>query len=146
MITVEHLTKEFTYYRKATGLRGSLHNIFHRESLTKEAVRDISFSVEEGEMIGFLGPNGAGKTTTLKMILNLVSPDHGKVYFEGKETTNDNLLLLKNTGVLLEGSRNMFWSLSPLENFIYWSYVCCYCFLCCCFIACFICFVCYYYS
>ncbi len=42
------------------------------------------------------------------MILNLVSPDHGKVYFEGKETTNDNLLLLKNTGVLLEGSRNMF--------------------------------------
>ena len=45
MITVEHLRKEFTYYKKMTGIKGSLHNIFHRESLTKEAVRDISFSV-----------------------------------------------------------------------------------------------------
>ena len=40
MITVEHLRKEFTYYRKMTGIRGSLHNVFHRETLTKEAVRD----------------------------------------------------------------------------------------------------------
>ena len=45
--------------------RGSLHNLFHREMLKKEAVKDISFSVERGEMIGLLGPNGAGKTTTL---------------------------------------------------------------------------------
>ena len=49
MITVEHLRKEFTYYRKMTGIRGSLHNVFHRETLTKEAVRDISFSVGKGE-------------------------------------------------------------------------------------------------
>ena len=91
------------------------------QATSKKAVKDISFAVDHGDIVAFLGPNGAGKTTTLKMILNLVSPDHGKVYFEGKETTNDNLLLLKNTGVLLEGSRNMFWSLSPLENFIYWG-------------------------
>ena len=91
------------------------------QATSKKAVKDISFAVDHGDIVVFLGPNGAGKTTTLKMILNLVSPDHGKVYFEGKETTNDNLLLLKNTGVLLEGSRNMFWSLSPLENFIYWG-------------------------
>ena len=62
MITVEHLKKDFTYYKKHTGLKGSLHNIFHRESLTKEAVRDISFSVGKGEMIGFLGPNGAAQS------------------------------------------------------------------------------------
>lgn len=91
------------------------------QATSKKAVKDISFAVDHGDIVAFLGPNGAGKTTTLKMILNLVSPDHGKVYFEGKETINDNLLLLKNTGVLLEGSRNMFWSLSPLENFIYWG-------------------------
>ena len=58
MITVEHLKKEFTYYKKMTGIRGSLHNVFHRETLKKEAVRDISFSVDKGEMIGFLGRSG----------------------------------------------------------------------------------------
>lgn len=77
MITVEHLRKEFTYYRKMTGIRGSLHNVFHRETLTKEAVRDISFSVGKGEMIGFLGPNGAGKTTTLKMLSGILYPTGG---------------------------------------------------------------------
>ncbi len=91
------------------------------QATSKKAVKDISFAEDHGDIVAFLGPNGAGKTTTLKMILNLVSPDHGKVYFEGKEMTNSNLLLLKNTGVLLEGSRNMFWSLSPIENFIYWG-------------------------
>lgn len=87
----------------------------------KQAVKDVSFKVNQGDIVAFLGPNGAGKTTTLKMILNLVNPDQGKVYFEGQETTNNSLLLLKNAGVLLEGSRNMFWSLSPIENFIYWG-------------------------
>ena len=74
MIAVEHLRKEFSYYKKATGIMGSLQNVFHRETLTKEAVRDISFSVEKGEMIGFLGPNGAGKTTTLKMLSGILYP------------------------------------------------------------------------
>ena len=91
------------------------------QATNKKAVKDISFTVDHSDIVAFLGLNGAGKTTTLKMILNLVSPDHGKVYFEGKEMTNSNLLLLKNTGVLLEGSRNMFWSLSQSENFIYWG-------------------------
>ena len=52
MIKVENLKKEFTYYKKMTGIKGSLQNMFHRESLTKEAVRDISFSVEKGEKKG----------------------------------------------------------------------------------------------
>lgn len=87
----------------------------------KKAVNDVSFQINHGDLVVFLGPNGAGKTTTLKMILNLIIPDEGKIYFEGQETTNKGLMLLKNTGALLEGSRNMFWSLSPIENFVYWG-------------------------
>ncbi|MDE7050818.1 MAG: ABC transporter ATP-binding protein [Lactobacillus sp.] len=87
----------------------------------KKAVNDISFQINHGDIVVFLGPNGAGKTTTLKMILNLIISDEGKIYFEGQETTNKGLMLLKNTGALLEGSRNMFWSLSPIENFVYWG-------------------------
>ncbi|WP_304676810.1 ABC transporter ATP-binding protein [uncultured Lactobacillus sp.] len=88
---------------------------------TKDAVSNVSFTVDKGDIVAFLGPNGAGKTTTLKMILNLVSPDKGKIFFKENEITNNSTTLLKNTGTLLEGSKNMFWSLSPIENFIYWG-------------------------
>lgn len=87
----------------------------------KKAVSNVSFEVNHGDIVAFLGPNGAGKTTTLKMILNLVSPDEGKILFDEQDVTNSNLPLLKNTGVLLEVSKNMFWALSPMENFVYWG-------------------------
>ena len=83
VINVEHLKKEFSYYRKETGLSGSLHNLFHREILTKEAVRDITFSVEKGEIIALLGPNGAGKTTTLKMLSGILYPTSGRALVDG---------------------------------------------------------------
>lgn len=100
----------------------SVNNISKTYSKTgKLAVSDVSFKVQHGDIVVFLGPNGAGKTTTLKIILNLVSPDKGNVFFEGENITSDNLILLKNTGALLEGSKNMFWALSPIENFVYWG-------------------------
>ncbi len=87
----------------------------------QKAVSNVSFEVNSGDIVAFLGPNGAGKTSTLKMILNLIIPDQGQIFFQGQDVTHKNLPLLKNTGVLLEGSKNMFWSLSPIENFIYWG-------------------------
>lgn len=100
----------------------SANHIYKTYSKTgKKAVSDVSFKVNSGDIVAFLGPNGAGKTTTLKLILNLVSPDQGNIFFDDNEVTYNNLPLLKNTGVLLEGSRNMFWSLSPMENFVYWG-------------------------
>ncbi|GAA3637494.1 ABC transporter ATP-binding protein [Lactobacillus hamsteri] len=84
-----------------------------------KAVSNVSFNVNSGDIVAFLGSNGAGKTTTLKVILNLVSPDQGKIFFNGQDVTHNNLLLLKNSGTLLEGSQNMFFALSPIENFVY---------------------------
>ena len=76
-IAVKHLSKSFDYYKKELGLKNSVRNLFHREKLVKAAVRDISFEVAEGEIVGFLGPNGAGKTTTLKMLSGIVYPHPG---------------------------------------------------------------------
>lgn len=59
-------------------MRKSLQNLFRREQLTKEAVQNVSFSIEEGEIVGFLGPNGAGKTTTLKMLSGILHPTDGE--------------------------------------------------------------------
>ena len=117
MITVEHLKKEFTYYKKMTGIKGSLHNIFHRESLTKEAVRDISFTVEKGEMIGFLGPNGAGKTTTLKMLSGILYPTDGKVEVDGFVPWERKNEFKRRISVVMGQKNQLWWDLPASDSF-----------------------------
>ena len=77
IIEVKKLKKEYQYYEKELGLKGSIKNLIRREKLTKTAVNEISFHIDEGEIVGFLGPNGAGKTTTLKMLSGILFPTSG---------------------------------------------------------------------
>ena len=77
VIQVQGLTKAFRTYKKEPGFKGALRGLFHRKYDLTLAVKDVSFTVEEGELVGFLGPNGAGKTTTLKMLAGLLYPTRG---------------------------------------------------------------------
>lgn len=77
IIEVNNLTKEYRTYKKKPGFRGALAGLARREYETVQAARNVSFSVREGELVGFLGPNGAGKTTTLKMLAGLLYPTSG---------------------------------------------------------------------
>lgn len=79
IITLDNVSKSYKYYKKERGFVGSLKSFVHRQTLFAEAVKDISFSIEQGELIGFLGPNGAGKTTTLKMLSGLLHPTSGNI-------------------------------------------------------------------
>lgn len=118
VIEVAHLKKEFSYYKKAVGLAGSLHNFFHRETLIKEAVRDISFSVERGEVIGLLGPNGAGKTTTLKMLSGILYPTSGIAQVDGFipwERKNE----FKRRFSIVMGQKNQLWWDLPASDSFY---------------------------
>ena len=72
VIEVQGLTKTFRTYKKQPGFAGALKGLLHRKYETTWAVKEVSFNVEEGELVGFLGPNGAGKTTTLKMLSGLL--------------------------------------------------------------------------
>lgn len=117
MIMVENLKKEFTYYKKMTGIKGSLHNIFHRESLTKEAVRDISFSVESGEMIGFLGPNGAGKTTTLKMLSGILYPTGGRIEVDGFIPWERKDEFKRRISIVMGQKNQLWWDLPASDSF-----------------------------
>jgi ABC-2 type transport system ATP-binding protein len=83
IIEVKGLKRDFSYYEKAEGLSGSLRNLVHRKKLVREAVKGVSFSIREGEMVGFLGPNGAGKTTTLKMLSGIMHPSSGEALVLG---------------------------------------------------------------
>ncbi len=77
VIEVQGLTKRFRVMRKQPGLKGALRNLVRRQFEEVTAVKEISFAIEEGELVGFLGPNGAGKTTTLKMLAGLLHPTAG---------------------------------------------------------------------
>ena len=82
-VHVDRLTRHFRYYEKTQGLAGSFRNLFARKTLVREAVKGVSFSVSEGEIVGFLGPNGAGKTTTLKMLSGIMHPTSGSAQVLG---------------------------------------------------------------
>jgi len=85
------------------------------------AVDGISFEAYRGEILGILGPNGSGKTTTLKSILGLVLFDGGSIRVLGYDPARDRKRILRSTGAMLEGARNVYWHLSPDENMEYFA-------------------------
>lgn len=78
VIEVQKLNKEFKVKEKEKGFKGSLKSIFKPKYKKIKAVKNISFTVEKGEMVAFIGPNGAGKSTTIKMLTGILFPDKGK--------------------------------------------------------------------
>ena len=86
-----------------------------------KAVDNISFEVNQGEIIGLLGPNGAGKSTTIKMICGLIRPDSGKIYVNGINNQTQRQKALKHISAVLEGNRNLYWRLSVKENLEYFA-------------------------
>src|SRR2546422_5990470 len=76
-IEVSGLTKAFRTYKKQPGFAGAVKGLFRRQYEQTLAVKDVSFTIEPGELVGFLGPNGAGKTTTLKMLAGALHPTSG---------------------------------------------------------------------
>jgi ABC-2 type transport system ATP-binding protein len=81
----------------------------------REIIKDISFSVEEGEIFGFLGPNGAGKTTTIRMLVGLINPNGGSISICGHDLKNDTEKALKEVGAVVENPE-LYKYLSGREN------------------------------
>ena len=77
MIEVTQLSKSFFVHRKDPGFWGSARSLVHRTRVEKRAVREVSFSVGEGEIVGLIGANGAGKTTLVKMLAGIIHPSDG---------------------------------------------------------------------
>jgi len=107
MIEVEHLQKRFVVRRGR----------FRRERHVVEAVRDISFRVERGELVGYLGPNGAGKSTTIKMLTGILVPSAGRVSVAGMEPSRQRIELAKRIGAMFGQRIQLWWDLPLFESF-----------------------------
>ncbi|MPZ88981.1 MAG: ATP-binding cassette domain-containing protein, partial [Nitriliruptorales bacterium] len=85
------------------------------------AVEDVSLRIPSGQVFGLLGPNGAGKTTTIKMMAGLVTPTSGTARLRGHDIGTQRSRAVQQIGAVLEGSRNVYWSLSAWQNLLYFG-------------------------
>ncbi len=116
-IEVEHLSKEFKITKREKGALNAIKSMIHREYTIKKAVDDISFSVEQGELVGYVGPNGAGKSTTIKMLSGILTPTSGKVTVGGivpYENRKENNMRM---GVVFGQRSQLYWDLPMGETF-----------------------------
>src|SRR5690242_12397277 len=116
-IEVQGLTKTYRSYKKAPGFRGAVRGLFKRDYETTHAAKDIRFSVEEGELVGFLGPNGAGKTTTLKMLAGLLYPTSGSARVLGYVPWERKDGYRRQFALLLGQKNQLWWDLPARESF-----------------------------
>ena len=117
LIYVEHLSKTFRVPERKDGLLASLQSIWRRTYRNVEAVRNIDFSIAEGEIVGFLGPNGAGKTTTLKMLAGLLYPTSGSVRVADFVPWQRRPDYLRSISMVLGNKSQMLWDIPPRDSF-----------------------------
>ncbi len=117
VITVENLSKTFRTRIRAEGLGASLRALVRPEYRTVQAVRDVSFSVEEGEVVAFLGPNGAGKSTTIKMLTGILTPTLGGARVLGFDPAKDRTRLAMGIGAVFGQKSQLWFHLPPSDSF-----------------------------
>src|SRR5437667_11394777 len=115
-ISVQALTKTFRTYQKEPGFAGAVKGLFHRKYQQTIAVKEVSFTVEEGELVGFLGPNGAGKTTTLKMLAGLLYPTSGSASVLGYTPWKREDGYRRRFALLLGQKNQLWWDLPANES------------------------------
>ena len=115
VITIQGLEKTFQLKQKQPGLKGSLQSLWKSETKEVTAVADISFSLEEGEMLAFIGPNGAGKSTTIKMLTGILFPTGGQASVLGYTPWEDRRQMAYHIGSVF-GQKPQLWYHLPAED------------------------------
>ena len=117
MIKVENLSKEFKISKKYPGFKGALRSFFSTEYTIKKAVDDISFEINDGEIVGYIGANGAGKSTTIKMMTGILTPSSGRIIVDGVIPYENREKNAKNIGVVFGQKTQLWWDLPVSETF-----------------------------
>src|ERR1700754_2125059 len=117
MIEVSHLTRVFRTYKKQPGFWGGVKGLFKREFEETIAANDVSFTIAEGEFVGFLGPNGAGKTTTLKMLSGLIYPTAGAARVLGFVPWERRDAFRRQFSLVMGQKNQLWWDLPAADSF-----------------------------
>src|SRR5438552_17862748 len=118
VIETSGLTKVYRTYRKERGLWGSIKGLVKRRYDETRAADQVSFNIEEGEVVGFLGPNGAGKTTTLKMLSGLLNPTAGEARVLGYVPWRRENAYLRRMTLLIGNRSQLQWDIPAADSLL----------------------------
>ena len=117
IIRADRLTKQFKSVRRKDGVAGAIATLFSRQYDVKDAVSDVSFTLDAGELVGYIGPNGAGKSTTIKMLTGILVPTSGECTVNGVVPWRDRKGNAKQIGVVFGQRTQLYWDLPLVESF-----------------------------
>lgn len=117
MIKVEHLNKTFKVQRRSSGFLEAFKALFHREYEEIKALNNISFTISDGEMIGYIGPNGAGKSSTIKVLSGILIPDSGECSVNGLVPWRDRKSYVQDIGVVFGQRSQLWWDVPVIDSF-----------------------------
>ncbi|MDY7011923.1 MAG: ABC transporter ATP-binding protein, partial [Planctomycetota bacterium] len=117
MIVVENLIKTFRVAQRRSGVLGALAGLARRRYREVRALDGVSFSLDEGELLGYIGPNGAGKSTTVKILSGILVPDSGRVEVLGRTPWKHRIETVRQVGVVFGQRTQLWWDLPVIESF-----------------------------
>jgi ABC-2 type transport system ATP-binding protein len=117
LIHIKDLSKHFQILNRREGISGAFRDLFSGSYRTVEAVADISFDIEAGEIVGYIGPNGAGKSTTIKMMTGILKPTGGVIEVNGLVPYANRIKQAQTMGVVFGQRSQLWWDLPVIESF-----------------------------
>ncbi|WP_199618284.1 ABC transporter ATP-binding protein [Paenibacillus alkalitolerans] len=117
MIALQGISKAFKVAKRTAGFRQAAKALFVREHAIVEALQNISFSINEGEIAGYIGPNGAGKSTTIKVMSGILVPDRGSCSIMGFTPWEERTKYVKNIGVVFGQRSQLWWDVPVIDSF-----------------------------
>ncbi|MCE5234830.1 MAG: ABC transporter ATP-binding protein [Clostridiaceae bacterium] len=117
MIELKHITKTFRVVRREGGMKAAARALFKRSVTLVRALDDVSFSIGDGEMVGYIGPNGAGKSSTIKILCGILTPDSGSCTIDGLTPWKDRKEHVKRIGVVFGQRTQLWWDVPVVDSF-----------------------------
>ena len=115
MIELQNICKSYKVARRSAGLGEAVKSLFRREYTRVDALSDVSFTVRDGEMVGYIGPNGAGKSSTIKIMSGVLTPDSGTCVINGRVPWKERTAHVQEIGVVF-GQRSQLWWDVPVDR------------------------------
>lgn len=117
MITMEHVCKSYKIAKRNAGFGEACKALFHREYEVIHALNDVSFTIQDGEMVGYIGPNGAGKSSTIKILSGILTPDGGTVLVDGRVPYKNRIEHVREIGVVFGQRSQLWWDVPVIDSF-----------------------------